>query len=228
MIKDIAFIIEDLVSSIDNTIDGTFNVSENFTEYCDTKWARKGKTISDSSGNEFLITGIEYDENITSDSLTPPLPVLNGETFLPKPFFISGTKKATNREWTISGSNVTEKTPIVWLLETLRERKFGRESVFDFESEVRLFFLDETNVREFYTEDHRREVVYPMAKLVESFIGTVKKNRKFLTIEDYTIKSFSRFGVEQENGMFQNVLDANLSGVELIITLTKYKDNCKC
>ena len=228
MINDIAFIIEDLVDAIDCTIDGTFNVSEGVTEYCDTKWARNGKTVSDSSGNEFLITGIEYDESITSDSLTAPFPPLEGETFLPKPFFISGTKKATNREWTIAGSNVTEKTPIIWLLETIRERKFGRESVFERETEVRLFFLDETNVREFYTQDHRREVVYPMSKLVEAFIETIRLNRKFLTIEDYTIKSFSRFGVEQENGMFQNVLDANLSGVELILSLTKYKQNCKC
>jgi hypothetical protein len=67
-----------------------------------------------------------------------------------------------------------------------------------------------------------------MQKLVESFIESINKNRKFKTLEDYTIKSFSRFGVEQDNGMFQNVLDANLSGVELILTLEKYKENCKC
>jgi hypothetical protein len=228
MINDIAFIIEDLVGSIDCTIDGEWNSVDSVTDYCDTKWARKGKIVKDSSDNEFLITGINYDENITSDSLTPPNPVLDGLTILPKPFFISGTKLATNREWTIAGTNVTEKTPIIWLLETISERKFGRESALERQSEVRLFFLDETNVRQFYTEDHRREVVYPMQKLVESFIESINKNRKFKTLEDYTIKSFSRFGVEQDNGMFQNVLDANLSGVELILTLEKYKENCKC
>jgi hypothetical protein len=42
------------------------------------------------------------------------------------------------------------------------------------------------------------------------------------------MKTFSRFGVEQENGMFQNILDANLSGVELNLSLTKFKANCKC
>jgi len=227
MIGDIAFIIEDLVNQIDNTIDGTFNAPEGITEYCNTKWARKGKTVTDSSDNEFLITAIEYDDNITSDSLTIPFPALDGLTYLPKPFFISGTKLATNREWTIAGKDVTEKTPIIWLLETIRERKFGRESVYDRESEVRLFFLDETNVRNFYTEDHRREVVFPMEKLINTFIATVSDNRKFKTIEDYTVRTFSRFGVEQDNGMIKNILDANLSGAELILTLTKYKENCK-
>jgi hypothetical protein len=28
--------------------------------------------------------------------------------------------------------------------------------------------------------------------------------------------------------MFKNILDANLSGVELRIGLEKYKENCKC
>ena len=94
--------------------------------------------------------------------------------------------------------------------------------------ELRIFFLDETNIVNFYTEDHRREVVYPMQQLVREFIRTIETDRKFKTIEDYTMKTFSRFGVEKDNGVFQNVLDANLSGVELIITLIKYKDYCKC
>ena len=52
--------------------------------------------------------------------------------------------------------------------------------------------------------------------------------RQFKVIEDFELITFSRFGVEQQTGMFQNILDANLSGVELRITLTMYKANCKC
>ena len=67
-----------------------------------------------------------------------------------------------------------------------------------------------------------------MKQLAMEFIETINKNRNYKTIEDWEIIEFTRFGVEQENGMFQNILDANLSGVELRITLTKYKENCKC
>jgi hypothetical protein len=67
-----------------------------------------------------------------------------------------------------------------------------------------------------------------MERLCDEFIKVVEANRNYQTIENYDIITFSRFGVERDNGMFQNVLDANLSGVELRITLTKYKENCKC
>lgn len=229
MIDEVAHIVEELVAQMDTTIDGVYNSVTDNTDYCKTKWARKGKQIS-SSGEPFLISEISYDEYITPTYIgsTIPAPELNGVTELPQPFFISGTKLATNREWTIAGNDVTKKTPIIWLLETIRERTFGRGSSIDREMELRLFFLDETNIVDFYTEDHRREVVYPMQQLVREFIRTVEADRKFKTIEDYTMKTFSRFGVEKDNGVFKNVLDANLSGVELILTLTKYKANCKC
>ena len=154
--------------------------------------------------------------------------VLDGTIYLPQPIFIHGTKKATNREWTILNKNVTSKTPIIWLLGSLNYKQFGRESTIDIESSLRIFFLDETDVTNYYTADHVTQVVYPMEQLALEFIETINKNRNFKTIEDWEIVEFTRFGVEQENGMFQNILDANLSGVELRITLTKYKENCKC
>jgi hypothetical protein len=67
-----------------------------------------------------------------------------------------------------------------------------------------------------------------MEQLSNAFIDVIKSDRAFETIENYEVITFSRFGVEQQNGMFKNILDANLSGVELRITLKKYKQNCKC
>jgi hypothetical protein len=231
MIDEAAEIVKGIVESIDSSIVGSYNSATGLTEFCNTKWARKGKVIS-KSGEEFLIDQIEYDQEIEASYLgsTIPSPELDGIIDLPSPFFISGTKIAVNNEWTKADNDLTKKTPIIWLLETMRERIFGRGDVRDREMELRIFFLDETNVAQFLTEDHRREVVFPMQKLVEEFIAAIGKDRRFRTIEDYSIRTFSRFGVEQEGGMFQNILDANLSGVELIITLTKYKAGCdpKC
>jgi hypothetical protein len=67
-----------------------------------------------------------------------------------------------------------------------------------------------------------------MQKLMLEFLAVVEQNRKYQTVENYRYKTFSRFGVEQETGVVQNVLDANLSGVALEVTLTRYKENCKC
>jgi len=224
MINELSTIIGNVVSQMDSTIDGTFDVDKTLS--CNTKWARVGKKVTDSNSDEFLITEIDENNYLVTenrDSIG-----LNGVINLPQPFFIHGTKKATNREWTILSNDVTAKTPIIWLLGSLNYKQFGRESTIDIESSVRIFFLDETDVANYYTADHITQVVYPMEQLAKEFIETINRNRNFKTIEDWEIIEFTRFGVEQENGMFQNILDANLSGVELRITLTKYKENCKC
>ena len=68
-----------------------------------------------------------------------------------------------------------------------------------------------------------------MSLLAEEFVKVIENDRQFLTLEEYDVINFTRFGTEQENGYFQNILDANLSGVELRIKLSKYKDTtCKC
>ncbi len=224
MINELSTIIGNVVSQMDSTIDGTFDVDKTLS--CNTKWARVGKKVTDSDANVFTISVIE--ENDYLIGVNPELIALDGVINLPQPFFIHGTKKATNREWTILSNDVTAKTPIIWLLGSLNYKQFGRESTVDIESSVRIFFLDETDVANYYTADHITNVVYPMEQLAKEFIDTINRNRNFKTIEDWEIIEFTRFGVEQENGMFQNILDANLSGVELRITLTKYKENCKC
>ena len=135
---------------------------------------------------------------------------------------------ATNTEWLKATSDVVAKTPIIWLLETIQETRFGRGDSREVEYQLRLFFLDETNVKDFYTEDHRDQVVLPMQELAKEFIRTANRDRRFKTVDQYTMKTFSRFGVERDNGVFQNILDANLSGVEVTMSLVKYKDGCTC
>ena len=67
-----------------------------------------------------------------------------------------------------------------------------------------------------------------MTELLDEFIETIRKNRNFKRIDDFEILTFTRFGTERDQGYFENVLDANLSGVELRLTLVKYKENCTC
>lgn len=227
---DIAKVIEGIVANMDKTIVGVEdNLNPGAVLFCDTKWARKGKTIYDPIDDTYYqITQIEYDLEINATPLVNPIPFGSGTYVCSSPFFISGTRLATNKEWTMAGNNVMQKTPIIWLLETVEEEHFGRGDSREFSASMRIFFLDETNIKDYYTEDHRHEVVLPMQKLVDQFIQTINNDYRFQTIESFRIKTFSRFGVEQESGMFQNILDANLSGVELILTLTKFKENCKC
>jgi hypothetical protein len=222
MIKDISRHIAELVDQIDNSIIGSFDPMAEVTETCRTKYARIGKPITDISENEFLITDIDPDLFIKAGNA-------DGLLFLPKPFFISGTRIATNREWTLAEQgDLLKKTPLIWLLHDLRYFKYGRESVYEWESDIRIFFIDETNNADYYTKDHIENVVEPMSELANLFIESINKNRSYKTIESFEVINFTRFGVEESNGYVKNILDANLSGIELRINLVKYKENCKC
>lgn len=227
MTNEITSVVESIVTAIDRSLNGTYDVETKRFYTCQTKWARIGKVVTDSNENQYQITAISTDEWVKLETIghtNEPNTVI----YLPQPFWITGTKLATNSEWSKAEKNLMKKTPLIWLLEVIRLRRYGRDSVIEFESDLRMFFLDETNVAQYYTADHRENVVYPMERLCDEFIKVVEANRNYQTIENYDIITFSRFGVERDNGMFQNVLDANLSGVELRITLTKYKENCKC
>jgi len=228
MIEEITQTIGEIVSGMDNSILGTYDPIGDKTDFCATKWARKGKILTDEDAFTYSVVSIIYDESIEGLNLFDPLVKMNGNIFLPAPFYIHGTRYATNAEWLKTDSDLRRKTPIIWLLETTNETRFGKGDSRLFESDLRIFFLDETNVKDFLSDDHRREVVYPMQKLAEEFISVIDGDRSFKRLENYRIKSFSRFGVEDQSGVFQNILDANLSGVELSLTLTKYRKNCKC
>ena len=221
MIKDVSNYIEDLVNKMDISINGKYNSLEEYTEVCDSKYARIGKYVTDEANEQFLITEINPDKWIKAGTS-------NGKLMLPKPYFLSGTRISANREWTISTNDLTQKTPIVWLLSDIRYFQYGRGSVFDWESEVRLFFLDEGDAVNYYSADYVSNVVNPMSRLADLFIQAVKEDRQYKTLEQYELINFTRFGTEDQQGVIQNILDANLSGVELRISLTKYKENCKC
>lgn len=220
--------IQDLVTDIDNSLNGEYNSSNQRTYMCNTKWARVGKVIKDSNNIEFKIIEISYDVYIVAEPILGGLDVLDGVCYLINPFFITGTKRATNMEWNLADSNLENKLPLIWLLEVISETGYGRGSSKEKDIEIKLFFLDETDPSQYYTKNHREQVVIPMQKLMQEFLGIIEKNRMYETIENYRYKTFSRFGVERESGVLENILDANLSGIALEFTLTRFKENCKC
>ena len=220
--------IEEVFNAIDNSILAKYDDTSGRSYVCDTKWARVGKTMLDSLSNTFIINEVRTDSYIVAECLSDPLIVLDGLCFLHKPYYLTGTKLATNREWTLADNDLENKLPLAWLLEIISETGYGKGSSFDRDIEAKIFFLDETDPSQYYTKDHREQVVKPMQKLMESFFKAVEYIREYKAVENYRYKTFSRFGVEGEGGVFENVLDANLSGVALEVTLTRYKEKCKC
>jgi hypothetical protein len=228
MTKDVTTQIQQVVGQISNVITGVYDPGTSQTNVCSTKWLRVGKTVKDQNDVVFVITEIEPGQWVKAVPVPmDPLLFLDGPFTIPEPYFLAGTKLSANREWTLPTNDVTQKTPIIWLLDAIRYRKFGRENSLDFETDLRVFFLDETDIVNYYTLDHRENVVEPMTELINEFLEVINNDQRFKRVLEFDLITFSRFGVESENGMFENILDANLSGVELRFTLGKYKENCK-
>lgn len=193
-----------------------------------TKWARAGKLIElRNNGGANIINNLI--EEVNTNTYIKVKGIVSVEkAFVNFPFNITGTKIATNLEWTKVSRIATEKTPLIWLLDSFDETIYGRESALERSVDCKIFFLDETDIKNYYTDDHKLQVIQPMIGLKDEFLEVIKKNRNFKTLEDVKTKYFSRFGTESAQGFEKNILDANLSGLVLQINLRKYKGNCIC
>lgn len=218
---------EQIVSRIDNKLS---LIDQNGSQYlvCDVKYARKGKLVtgktSDNNIISIAITNVDYENNI----ITLANSQIEKDLELQQPTSITGTKMSTNIEWTKMSKDIRTKTPFIWLLDNYTETEYDDQFSLERDIDCTIFFLDETNIKDFFTSDHKREVVQPMINLSKEFMNAVKKWRIFKTPETQNRKDLTKFGTESENGFVKNILDANLSGTLLTLKLSKYKDLCKC
>ena len=231
---EVGELFRDIVGGIDKSINVTakqnYSIDTNYDIHytCDTKWARVGKTLfgydSNGAGIGHIIRGVSTDEYILTDHYYSD----HISYALNSPFPIVGTPISTNIEWTKYSNDLTTKTPLIWLLENHTEKVYGLEYSLERDINMKILFLDETDILNYKIEDHRLQVVQPMIKLQEEFIKVIDKNAIYKRLKDFNRDTFSRFGKETENGMIKNILDANLSGIIIDISVPKFKDMCKC
>lgn len=228
--KDVSEIFEQIVNDIDCTIniDSLSVVNGKLRIFtCDTKWIRVGKKVSgkvlDGSVKYAFVTALVDDTYFDIDNVN-----IVSDIQATKPTAMFGTRTATNNEWNLKTYNLLDKTPIIWCLELVNEKHYGAESSLERDFDMRIFFLDETDILNYVTKDHRLQVVKPMNKLAYAFKSVIDKNMLFKRIAEFNLLGFSRFGTESVTGMIENILDANLSGSSIQLSLTKYKESCKC
>lgn len=228
--KEVSQIFEQIVNKIDNSINvSSLSIAGSVLRIrtCNTKWARAGKTITAKDANdsaiEAKILDVVGDTYIDVDNMQ-----VYTDIRLNRPTPMFGTRTATNNEWNLMTSNIIAKTPIIWCLELVNELHYGEESSLERDIEMKVFFLDETDILNYYTKDHRLQVVRPMIGLAHAFKESIDKNALMKKIVNFNVLGFSRFGTESVTGMIENILDANLSGASVQFNLSKYKDGCKC
>jgi len=224
--REVGVLFEEIVSRMNTSLEFSSYLDKTFYT-CDTKWLRVGKMITGKNaigGDETAtITAITKDESFTIDNEN-----LIDLPNCPAPFSIVGTRLATNMEWTKATNNMFDKTPLIWLVESHNEKVYGEDSSIERDMTMKVVFVDETDIVNYSTTAHRINVVEPMLELQAEFVKVINKMPTYKKITDFSRDTFSRFGVETEQGMMKNILDANLSGIVVSFSVSKYKDPCKC
>lgn len=206
------------------------NVTTVFTiTLCDNKWIRVGQDLTDLGGKLWRITEIDIDGVITCTKPTGATNLVKYQVLtIKQPIFIFGTRINANNDYLKLGRDSRLKLPLIWLVESVSEEEYGVKSNLERKSSIRVLFLDDNNPKQYQTNDYRLNVVSPMIGLKNAFIKAVLDNRLFNELDSWNTRPFTRLGTESEKGFEANILDENLSGVELSITLPIRKVNCNC
>jgi hypothetical protein len=225
-LKDIVYIVKEIVESMDNTVNVSSFVGNDLVT-CGLKWARVGMTVTDSGDNEYIVTAINHEaRTMTVDGGT-----FSGTTIaLKMPLFSSGTPIATNTEWKAFDRDERNKLPFAWLVEPTREKFKGEQDTLERESDILMVFLDSNNVTKWFTIDTHDNRLQSLYNMVDAFIQAIKENPLFYSdLLEFDTKNFTKFGKETSKGMEANIIDANLTGVELRLTLPINRaENCYC
>lgn len=228
--RDIVDIVEDDIINKMNNVINVKSFVGNVLTVCGVKWARDNKTVTDSLGNEFKITDVNHDTlEITLTPVTGP--DFSGKTLdLPFPSYFFGTPISTNKEWGNFDADEKKKVPFIWLVEPTSETLNPEDNPIERNSDLVLVFLDSNNIEQWRTEDTHSERLRSLYNMVEEFINAINKNTLFEPLVTKRIKNYTKFGKETvDKGFEKNIIDANLTGIELRLTLLVNKeDACNC
>lgn len=236
MTRDIVDVIkEDIVDMIDNTTKVTSVIFDTFPDIrfklCDLKWLKEGQLLTDDEGNPYIAQTINYQtKEVSSFRISEDVMPKKGTVMsLIKPKYYHGTSIVVNNEIPKSvKSDLRQAVPMIWVKETIPGYRYPDDSSQDFDAEPIIYFLDGINEK-LLNPEQRKLGVKPMLALKEAFLKAIEDGygieRRTRTPE----RTISRFGRENEKGMFTYILDMNLGGVEIRPTLTISKSvRCTC
>lgn len=220
--RDIINIIEDEIIDKMNVIVTVYsNLGGSILSVCDVKWARIGMIILDDMLKPYTVTAVDYGLStitiIANGVYTFSSPTLT----IVRPYFFVGTPIATNKEWKSFNRDERKKVPFAWMLEPTSESFKSEQDTLERESSLIMIFLDSNNIEQWITTQTHTERLQALYNMVEEFINTIKRNTLFYSEDlDFDTKNFTKFGRETSSGMEGNIIDANLAGIELRLTLS--------
>lgn len=206
-----------VISSIVNNNDNTYTLFTNNTSYLAPNMVINIGVNSYKVLNNDLYP-FNFNNSFTIEGSVDPSGTL--EIFLGPLKYFHGT--VIDTKGVLNKINIsTDKLPMIYLLEVLKD-KFNNDVNLrvDRVSDLRLFFLSETDENNWTTDQHYEYSIKPMRNVVYNFIESLNKNAGIGEFDDYVAINHVKFGVViPDKGHTRRVFDDNLSGVELVISL---------
>jgi len=235
MIKETVDIVEELISQLNIVVkfksivdngDSTYTIETCNTGYLfpcyDFQIDGIDYTVLNEEGKEFV-----FNEKFTIKGDVVPTAT---ETTLDSLKYYHGTVIATKEELARKELS-SDKFPMAFLLEVL-EDDFNNidDSRVDRNSQLRLFFLSETDEDNWTTNEHYEFSIKPMRNLVYKFIAHLNESNLIGKINSYKAINHAKFGVylSSKGGHTKRIFNDKLSGVELAIDLPILKSRACC
>lgn len=173
-------------------------------------------------GDSFKILQVDYDANTVK---VEGAPATTKVFSMPVPFYFHGTPYATNAH--ISRLKDSQKVPMIYLLEIIREELQAEDSGIETIADLRFFFLDVANFQDWDTDQHYSNVIRPMRNLMDAFVAQARISPLFAELPALDVVTHVKFGVYQSNkGHLNSLFNERLSGVELRGNFPFYKKCC--
>jgi len=228
--KELPDILTSIVADIPLAMTITTQQTDSYTgnillEVCDLKWSEIGRNVTIDSV-EYIIEDIDYDNNIMTVSNADGIPIITTAFDLYAPFFFYGTPIAMTNDLMAIKDSVS-KTPLIYLILNYNETTYSDpEDIKDRDADCKLLFLTQANYQEWVTAEFFDRSIKPMSRLRQNFIKQLQDDNRFDMIDkSYGDENQVRFGIYQQNkGVEKNLLQDQLSGNRMDITLTIYKD----
>jgi hypothetical protein len=207
------------ITSVTDNLDGTYTLTSNNTYHLQPTFV-----VSIDSVDYTVVSVVRNTNIVVSGTVLPTATSFTVYT----PYYFHGTPVQVSNE--LTEINVSsEKTPMVYLSEALKEKYFGRGSAIDRTTNCRLFFLTQCETS-WLTERFHSDAIQPMTDLANEFIEKLRASKLIGNFEEngYEITTLQRVSIETSGKGKKNFANECLSGVELNIELPIVRGNNMC
>lgn len=224
--------LQPIISAINNIIDVQLHAiigTELTIETCNTLWLQVGSVVI-VDGLSVTVKSIVVNESVTFDGFTNPI-LISSVIPIALPYYWHGTLQAVGAELNIDLNNDSDVTPMIYLLEVVRESYNNNKAnaIGVTSNNVRLLFLCQNNYNDWNTNEHYQYAIKPMRNLANTFITALEKSSRVGLIASYESIAHAKVGIYDSKGHSSALFSMNLSGVELVLDIPfKKENNCKC